>query len=126
MPAHVFESILHFDRPIAVQSAAHDPIVADRIIAIQAKPFDMDDKRVSRSRRLNVKRPSLWIASQDSRYALFVRASGIHRRGVNRVAWSNSQNGFVLSGKPPVKSGRRKFVALRRSGPPCRIQLRRE
>ena len=86
----------------------------------------MDNQRVSRSRCLNVKWPSLRIASQDARYALFVRAPGIHSCGVNRVAWSGSQNGLVLSGKPPVKGGRREFVALRRSGPPCWIQLCRK
>ncbi len=96
MPAHILEPVFHLDRPIAVQPVAHDAIIADRIIAIQAKARDVHSERVSRRCSLNVEGTSLGIAAQHACNAFFICAACIHRGAVNRVSRRNGKHRFIF------------------------------
>src|SRR5258708_19565171 len=101
VPANILKPVLHLDRPIAVQSASDDPVIADCIIAIQSKPRDVHSERVSGRCSFNVERPGFRIAAENPCDAFFVRSAAINRGGVNPVSSCNSQHSFILPAKPP-------------------------
>src|SRR5258708_12923869 len=80
MPANILEPVLHLDRPIAVQSASDDPVIADCIIAIQSKPRDVHGDRVSRRCSFDIERTGFAIAAETPSAPFFLPTPVTHSR----------------------------------------------
>src|SRR6185295_13766756 len=115
MPANIISGVLEFHGHAAVNGAVNDGVIADGVVAIQANAREVYGERVTGPGGFNVERSGLRIAAQRSPDAAFVRAAGINRGCVNRVAGRDVQHWRRRSGELPVEGCRREFVALRRT-----------
>src|SRR5205823_7503387 len=113
VPSDVLEAVLHLDGEIRPQRAVHDPVVADRPVAIEPDAVQAYDENVSGHRRLDVERPRLRIAAEHARDPLFIGAASVYRGRVNGVTGPDMEHRWIRGGELAMKGGRHKLVALR-------------
>ena len=120
VPAHILETVLHLHRQIAVHSALHDAVIADRPIAIQSQMREMHRQDIAGRRACYIERTSLRISAEHAGDALLIGPTGIHRGGVDGIARRHGQHRRIERRELAIENRRHKIVSLR----PTRTWLR--